>query len=144
MTSTPSAISAWAVARPSPRLPPVISAILGIVAPFCVRNRMFSVADRGQQLELLVARRTGYRGEDQQHLRLVGVEQRLAVELEFAERRVGEAFPVEMRDPDLVGGPDLGELGARREQRLDDLAGPAVRRRRVHLAQLGGEYPGVR
>lgn len=82
------------------------------------------------------------RQEDQQLLTLVGIHQPLAVELQLAQFRMPVAFEiVVVGDIHLVPPPDLRELGADRQQRVDDLAGCARRVGRVRRPDLRGEDP---
>jgi transcriptional regulator with XRE-family HTH domain len=71
------------------------------------------VSDDGEELEFLVAFGSGGGGVDEEDLRLVGVEEDLAVELEDAEPGVLNAFAVTLAaHVDLVCTSQAGELTA--------------------------------
>src|SRR5687768_12025143 len=77
-----------------------------------------------EPLELLRTRRTGLGPEDEQFLAFVGIEQPPGVQLQLAQLRMPITLEIVMvRDAHLVPSPDLGELGADGQQRLDDLTG---------------------
>lgn len=77
----------------------------------------------GQELELLVALRAGSGGVDEKRLRLVDVEEDLAVEFEHAQLGVADPLGFAARDADLMRAPQGRELLALLQERADDLPG---------------------
>src|SRR5690606_23505433 len=84
-------------------------------------------ADHSQQLQLLVAFAAGGCGEDHQRLRLVRVEQGLAVQFEHAQFRVYESLGLTEWARYRVLIPDAPELRTLLPQQLDQRTGPGPR-----------------
>jgi hypothetical protein len=102
------------------------------------------VADYGEELEFLVALAAGLGGEDQECLGLVGVDQALPVQFQRPQPGMLDAFGFAVGTDDGVLAPDLGELLAGRQQRVDEGGGARVLALAgVGSAQLCGHRPAV-
>src|ERR1700733_1885149 len=100
--------------------------------------------DRGQELEPLVAFAAGVRGEDDEGLELVRVQEGLPVEFEDPELGMPDALGFAVRADHRVLVPDAGELAASCTQRVDKGAGWGVLAgARVDRGELRGQVPAV-
>lgn len=85
------------------------------------------MTDDRQQLQLLVALAARHGRVDEQEVRLLRVEQRLAFELEGPDLGMHEVLHRRRAQADLLQLPESAELGALPQQPLDELRGARAR-----------------
>jgi hypothetical protein len=102
------------------------------------------VAADGEELELVVAFAAGSGGEDQEGLGLVGIDEAVPVHFQGADPGMLHALGRAIGAHDRVLAPDLGELLAGLQQRVDKGAGVGVGAvASVRGEQVGGDGPAV-